>query len=244
MDEKKKTKTKSCKLQDLIKKKFFFVSFLLVCFYWFWMFLNGHEDVEDEIFCFSMDEFLNEEFDPAEFVTKHLPKVENLKILRNELNEFVLSIKEEIKTIIHDDYNDFITFSSSLNGIQKILSRIQRENPKIFFESKIKKRKNIYIFKVEEIDEYINKLLFEFKKQMEKKQKSQENQLVSKRLIKIYLTLNNLKNDIGNENIKKICEEYTSIQLDFENEEPTLKKWIRLCKELQKEIYDEIIKEW
>eukprot|EP01080_Neovahlkampfia_damariscottae_P008349 gene8349-174_t len=195
------------------------------------MFLNSdHHEDEDEIFCFSIDEFLNDEFDPSDFVVKHLPKVENLKILKTELNEFILSIKEEIKTIIHDDYNDFITFSSSLNGIQTILSKIQREHPKIYSD-------------IDEIDGYINNLLIEFKKQMEKKQESQRNQQISKQLIKIYMTLNNLKKEVGQGNIKRICEEYNTIHLEFETEEPMLKKWITLCKGIQKEIYEEIIKE-
>jgi hypothetical protein len=100
------------------------------------MFFNRrHEEVEDEIFCFSMSEFEQENFDAAEFVTSHRPKVENLETLKIELEEFLISLKEEIQTIIHDEYHDFITFSSSLGGIQQILNKIKNEYPKIFSES-------------------------------------------------------------------------------------------------------------
>jgi hypothetical protein len=97
---------------------------------------------------------------------------------------------------------------------------------------------------VEEIDFYVTNLLEDCKKQIEKKLTSQKNQEISKSLIKSYLSLNNIKKEIGNENVNKLSEQFISIQFNFQTEEPVLLKWINICEMLKKEIYQEIIQEW
>jgi hypothetical protein len=73
---------------------------------------------------------------------------------------------------------------------------------------------------------------------------SQKNQEISKSLIKSYLSLNNIKKEIGNENVNQLSEQFIAIEFNFQTEEPVLLKWINICEMLKKEIHQDIIQEW
>lgn len=82
------------------------------------------EAVKEKVFAFGESDFLVENFNPEQFLSKYSSMCE-LEDLKSDISEFLQHCENAIMSIMNKDYESFISLAMRLNGLKEKVSAIQ-----------------------------------------------------------------------------------------------------------------------
>ena len=93
----------------------------------------ARNDSKQKRYCFQVDEFKDEDFDPQSLVSRFVSreggtgnKETLLKSLQQDLENHLESVRNHLLALVHRDYADFVTLSTELEGVDAMLMECRR----------------------------------------------------------------------------------------------------------------------
>jgi hypothetical protein len=77
------------------------------------------------LLCFGKDDFTSETFDFDKFLLK-CRKRANLDSVLEDLKDYGLILDNDLIELINTDYNDFVSLSSKLTGVDKVVLSLKK----------------------------------------------------------------------------------------------------------------------